>query len=441
LTTARSLSQLTTVVAICLTLQAVPADASHSLRSKKPQELIALTPAECSRVLSKVDELVRNYFYSEKVATSTWPAALAKERHQILASRNLVELDQRLNQLLKCLNSSHCEFATVNDEIFYFLRSLFCQGRKKWGPDMDFTGAIIGGVNCARHQVRYVLDGSPAAQAGLNTGDQIVKVDGQAYKGQISFAGRSGNPVVLQIRRGGRLLNMTITPVREEAYSEYVKAITKSACTIKLADATIGYIHLWTGGRPAHDAFEEALQKKLMSTDGLLLDLRDGYGANFFDDLDFFYRSPRAYPSFTTWTRNGKKEVTRLFYDKPVVALINGGVRSGKELLAFSLKQSGRAKLVGERTAGAVLGGRLFPISDRASLYLAVHDGEVAGVRLEGVGVSPDLEVSGESCQQSLRERQLNVARDLLVEEIKRARAGATSEPAAGAPKDSPAEH
>ena len=139
-------------------------------------------------------------------------------------------------------------------------------------------------------------------------------------------------------------------------------------------DGKIGYIHLWAGGAESHDVFEEMLGTKLAKTDGLILDMRDGYGGNSLDDLDYFYRNPAGYPTFSMKDRAGKKVGSEMFYDKPLVALINGGSRSGKELLALSLKRSGRAKLVGERTAGYVLGGRLFTIDDRTALYLAVDD-------------------------------------------------------------------
>lgn len=63
------------------------------------------------------------------------------------------------------------------------------------------------------------------------------------------------------------------------------------------------------------------------------------------------------------------------------------------EVIAFGFKKAGYGKLIGTRTAGAVTAGRLFLVGDQAMLYLAVADVRVDGLRLEGLGVIPDLEV------------------------------------------------
>jgi carboxyl-terminal processing protease len=73
--------------------------------------------------------------------------------------------------------------------------------------------------------------------------------------------------------------------------------------------------------------------------------------------------------------------------------LVDGGTRSGKELVSRALQKSRRATLVGERTAGAVVAGQVLPLSDGSLLFLAVQDILVDGERLEGVGVKPEIEV------------------------------------------------
>jgi C-terminal processing protease CtpA/Prc len=75
-----------------------------------------------------------------------------------------------------------------------------------------------------------------------------------------------------------------------------------------------------------------------------------------------------------------------------MVAIVDSGTRSGMEILAYSLKTAG-VPLVGQRTAGALLAGRGFLLSDGSLLELAVLDVDLDGVRLEGAGVAPDREV------------------------------------------------
>lgn len=283
---------------------------------------------------------------------------------------------------------------------------------------MDYTGAVTGGVGCNTRQVRYVLDGSPAQGAGVKVGDEILSIDGRPYTGQLSLDGCAGRSTRLSIARQGKTFAISLTPELKDDAGAYVEAIGKSVAVFDRPEGKIGYVHLWSGGSAAHEAFEEALSGKLQQTDALIVDFRDGYGGNFFDDLDFFYRPPAGYPSFSTISRLGKRDSSHLCYDKPLVSIINSGVRSGRELLAYSLKKTGRAVLVGENTAGAVLAGRLFPVDDRCSLYLAVARADVGSTCLEGVGVAPDVEVKLSASERGVHDTQLSEALRIAFERL-----------------------
>jgi len=103
------------------------------------------------------------------------------------------------------------------------------------------------------------------------------------------------------------------------------------------------------------------------------------------------------------------------------VVLINGGSRSGKELLAYSFKAAGRARLVGENTAGAVVAGRLYPLDGKCALYLAVCDITLEGKqkdRLEGVGVAPDIVVLNKNHDQIGYGLQLSSAFEALEKQL-----------------------
>jgi carboxyl-terminal processing protease len=91
--------------------------------------------------------------------------------------------------------------------------------------------------------------------------------------------------------------------------------------------------------------------------------------------------------------RNGGPGIVNTRWRKPVVLLINGGSRSGKEILAYGFEKYGYGAVVGTRTKGDVLAARAFMLSDGSLLELAVDDVRVDGERLEGVGVAPTIEV------------------------------------------------
>jgi carboxyl-terminal processing protease len=373
------------------------------------------------KVIDKVDALVNKRLYSKKLAQTAWKDGLQKNREAILNSKSLRDLSISMGAAIGELKSSHCNFVTANDEMFHFLHALFSDFNKKMSKGkIDYVGFVTGGAPFEDDQVRYILDSGPAAKGGLRIGDHVLKVNGHPYVGYLNFLDTAGKNTVLTVNRNGESKSITIKPEKDDLYTAYCDAMKKSVRIEQEGNKKIGYVHVWSGGKRSFEALDEIMEDKLGTTDGLIFDLRDGYGGNSLNDLDRFYRPAKAYPNFETVDRNGKKNIARYFYDKPIVAIINGGSRSGKELLSFSFKRTGRAKLVGTNTAGAVLAGSLFKVDDKASLYLAVLDGTVDGTRLEGVGVAPDLVVDNASHDQVGYEKQFAVAKETLLELIKK---------------------
>lgn len=395
--------------------KALEANPVHSLYD------LRVTPDYCQKILLKVDQLISKSLYSSEIAKNEWPKAKAEFEKGIADNKTVLDLDKSLNAAIKKLHSSHCQFVTANDETYYFLNALFSRFDRKLTPTkMDYTGVICGGGGLPFNQVRYIVDGSPGEIAKFMVGDKIVTVSGEPYVGQANFFKTSGKKMAVLVEREGKGVTLTVAPALKDPYSAYVEGMVKSVRVFDTPSGKVGYVHLWAGGQESHDTFEELLGKKLNDSDGLILDLRDGYGGNSLSDLDFFYRNPAGYPLFTLKDRVGHRTGYREYYNKPVVALINGGSRSGKELLAYSLRTSGRAQLVGDRTAGYVLAGRLYPLDERTALYLAVADGDVDGTRIEGVGVQPDVSIPNPQYRNEIAQAQFDKAKELLMPLLKK---------------------
>jgi carboxyl-terminal processing protease len=82
-------------------------------------------------------------------------------------------------------------------------------------------------------------------------------------------------------------------------------------------------------------------------------------------------------------------------------------------VVAYAVKKHHLGTLVGEKTAGAAMGGSCFLLQDRSLLYLAVADFRVDGERLEGVGVEPDVEVEDSLSYAAGSDPQLDKALEL----------------------------
>ncbi|HUL09991.1 MAG TPA: S41 family peptidase, partial [Candidatus Acidoferrum sp.] len=162
--------------------------------------------------------------------------------------------------------------------------------------------------------------------------------------------------------------------------------------TIERGGRRIGYVHVWSYARDAYQALleREISMGRLKDADAIVWDLRDGWGGASPSYLDIF--DPRG-PTMTMTNRSGDKDVDNARWRKPVALLINGGTRSGKEVLAYGFKKYGYGPVIGTRSEGALLAARAFLMDDGSLLLLPVTDVAVDGERLEGRGVDPTIEV------------------------------------------------
>ena len=84
-------------------------------------------------------------------------------------------------------------------------------------------------------------------------------------------------------------------------------------------------------------------------------------------------------------------------YQGPVVVLTSARSLSAAEIAADGLQATGRAKIVGEKTPGAVLSSKLFDIPGGFHLRVPIADYfSIKNGRLEGIGVTPDISVNAD---------------------------------------------
>jgi carboxyl-terminal processing protease len=263
--------------------------------------------------------------------------------------------------------------------------------------------------------VTGVIEGAPAHAAGVLLGDEIVSADSRPFRPVGSFRGKVGSPVSLEIRRapGAAPIAISVSPADLHPNEMFLRGLKESARLIVTDKARIGYVHVWSyASRRIQSALEDLMSDgKLKDADALVWDLRGGWGGAQPQYLDLF--NPRA-PTMKITGRNGETGFVDVKWRKPVAALINEGTRSGKEVLAYGFKEYGLGELVGHRTEGAVLAATAFLIGDDGLLLLAVEDVLVDGQRLEGVGVTPTIEVPFDSRYAAGSDPQLDRAVQVL---------------------------
>ena len=191
-------------------------------------------------------------------------------------------------------------------------------------------------------------------------------------------------------------------------------------------DVKVGYIHVFSYAGPEYQQalVEAATVGPLQDCDALLIDLREGLGGARMDYPNLFNR---AVPRIEAVSRDGTTRPWRgRIWRKPVALLVNERTFSGKECIAYGFRKLGIGKVVGAHTAGAVLAGPLFRVPEGCVLYLAVSDIRVNGQRLEGVGVTPDIEVSFDLRYCGGEDLQFERGLEVLAAEVREKRSAKT---------------
>jgi len=360
---------------------------------------------------------VRDRFYDPHLDGLDWSAV--RERYLPDATRASSEeaLAGVINSMLSELHASHTRYYTPYEPEYYQLSDIFAGALRRRGLERVFPNGRISypGIGIlsrldtqGRNMITGVIEGTPAQQAGLLAGDAIVFADGAPFEPVQSFRGKVGKEVVLGLRRAGAFMQISVTPVEIEPNKMFLDGLKASARIIPANGRSIGYVHVWCYAGSVYQRTLEHLlsQSPLNGADALIWDLRDGWGGAIPGYLDLF--NTRA-PTIQVTDRNGASELENVKWRKPVAMLVNGGTRSGKEILAYGFKKYRLGEVIGSRTEGAVLAATAFLI-DGGLLLLAVGDVQVDGERLEGVGVAPTIEVQAEPGSMGLDDPQLNRA-------------------------------
>lgn len=384
-------------------------------------------PARATDVLDQIDRLVRTRFYDPALLPRRgWDQAV-RDARTALASAPVGRRGEIFARLIARLQSSHTEYVAPDDLHYAQLLSIFgdilpsakdrCPDLSKLPPlpvevpDVGVWWTRIDG----RWFVGGVLDDGPAKAAGLVLGDEVVAANGRPFQPAAVFASGPDAKLMLRIQRspGAPPRTIAVEPRRVRPQAAFRSAITASARIIEHRDARIAYVRVWSwAGAEMQDALEQAISDLNRERPaGFVIDLRDGWGGASPDYLRIF---DTRIPVIEFAERGGPSQRVDRHIHVPAAVLINGGSRSGKEVVAYGVKKHHLAKLIGERTAGAVLAGGVFCLDNGAVLYLAGSAVTLDGEVLEGKGVAPDVAVPFDIRYAAGRDPQLEAALDAL---------------------------
>ena len=244
-------------------------------------------------------------------------------------------------------------------------------------------------------EIMEVLSGSPAGEAGLLVGDILVAADGHRAAGMDTtemrdiVRGKEGTFVAITVYREGSEITLDVERRKVQMVvasgrmlSETVGLVTIENFDARCADETISAI--------------ETLRKQ--GAESLIFDVRNnpgGYAHEMVAVLDYLLPEGELFRTRDYTGREAADTSDEKYLDMPMVVLVNKDSYSAAEFFAVALQEYGAASVVGEQTSGKGYFQQTFQLDDGSAVALSTGKYFTPkGISLEGVGITPDVEVT-----------------------------------------------
>lgn len=275
----------------------------------------------------------------------------------------------------------------------YFTAEEYEQREKRYAG--EFVGIGIGTVQDGdRILIKTVLEDSPAEDAGIKEGDEIVSVDGKTPEDVDDaidmVSGKAGTRLTLTVRRDGELIDFTVNRAKIEMDSVGYFVVDDHP--------DIGYIGVASFIKSTDEDFRMAVKDlKAKGCDKFIIDLRNNGGGLTDQSIkiaDFLLPECRI---MSEKTKSGKETVYNSdasSADLDMVIVVNGNTASASEILTAALQDNGAGKVIGSKTYGKGVTQTVKPFKDGSAVkYTITEYFRPNGETVNGIGITPDIEV------------------------------------------------
>ncbi len=277
------------------------------------------------------------------------------------------------------------------------------------------------------------IDDTPAANAGMKSGDLIIGINGE------SIRGLSINDAVSQLRGpvGSKVVITVVRDKKDPFEIEIIRDVIKIRSVRHNIIKNIGYVRLTTfsdtttsGLKKSIDEIKKELGEKFQ---GLILDLRNNPGGllnqsisvtdSFLNQGEIVSTQGRKDDdSSRTFAKKGD-----IIDGKPMIVLINSGSASASEIVAGALKDHSRAIIVGTRSFGKGSVQSIIPLAGNGAMRLTTARYYTpSGISIQAKGIEPDIIVEAgitkltKETPENRREENLRGALDTNKQDTKK---------------------
>ena len=263
------------------------------------------------------------------------------------------------------------------------------------------AGAADVGIDLTRQYYLRVIsarDGSPAAKAGIRSGDFIRAIDNRPTRDMSAFEGS-------RLLRGAPGSKVSILLIRGNAADPHVVDLVRdrpagTEMTSRMADATTGYVRVVDFTKDSPAKFKQAFDA-LAKTGAVryVIDLRGTARGDLDDGLAASHLFVKSGTLGVRLTKADQRDiVTAQATDgaiaAPVVLLVDQGTAGAAEVFAAALDGNTRADLVGEHTIGRAARQKLIKLPDSSGLWLTyLRYLTPSSEPIHEKGLAPDVDV------------------------------------------------
>ncbi len=307
------------------------------------------------------------------------------------------------------------------------------QSKEDLGGKFEGIGAQLG-LKDNRIVIMAPLKNSPAMKSGVQAGDYINKVDGKTTKGWAlpqavsKIRGTKGTKVTLTLERNAKEFDVTIIRDQILVNSVELSTETKKDCQTSCAKVAVLKVNQFSDTtNDEWDATTDQIKTKWKSKEiqGLVLDLRDNPGGYLESSVylasEFLPQGKIVVKQESTSTDGKNYYVERAgkLLDIPLVVLINKGSASASEILAGTLRDYQKAKLVGEKSFGKGSVQEALDLKGGAGLHVTVAKWILPkGDWINGKGIEPDIKIENQIVEGNTITRQQDAQLEKAINQI-----------------------
>ncbi|MCS5573120.1 MAG: S41 family peptidase [Pseudomonadales bacterium] len=313
-----------------------------------------------------------------------------------ISSAYVEEIDDRTlleNAIRGMLSQLDPHSAYLDRESFSDLQEITSGNYGGLGIEIDMENGFV--------KVIAPMDETPAAKAGIESGDLIVQLDGRPVKGMSlteavdTMRGEPGSDIKVMIVKTGQPSPKELTLTRE--------IIKVASVRQRYLENGHGYLRIAQFQSDTGDEVEKAIirLKDEGDLDGLIIDLRNNPGGVlqsaievsdvFMNDGLIVYTVGRLNESQLRYSATGTDAISGV----PIVVLVNEGTASASEIVAGALQDNGRAIVMGTDTFGKGSIQTILPLNNEKAIKLTTaRYFTPSGKSIQAEGIVPDIWVA-----------------------------------------------